>query len=78
VCQWSGGDRTWTHLGVNVIHGAEIVDGNVHGVDNSFDKSGTESVFGCCVKGDVLGPVAKGVLDVGVARFRQQQAGVVL
>ena len=60
-------------MGWNVVHWAEIVDGDVHGVNDSFDESRTESVFGCSVEGDVLSAIAEGVLDVGVGSFSQEQ-----
>ena len=47
------------HLSWNVVHRAEIVDGDVHGIHNSFDESGTESVFRCCVEGNVLSAITE-------------------
>ena len=59
----------WLHLRVYVVHCAKIVNGDVHGINDSFDKSRTESGFGCRVDGNVLRPVSEGVFDVGVTRF---------
>jgi hypothetical protein len=57
------------YLSVYVVHVAKIVDGDVHGINDCFDKSGTESGFGCRVDGNVLRAVSEGVFDVGVTRF---------
>lgn len=61
------------HLCMYVVHSAKIVDGHVHCINDCFDKSGTESGFGCRIDGNVLGPVSEGVFDVRVTRFCQKK-----
>jgi hypothetical protein len=71
-----GGGEGGDCLGMNVVHRAQVINSDVHGVDDSFDESGTESCFGRRVFGNVLGAVSEGIIDVGIGCLSKEQAAV--
>lgn len=74
VCSQAVDGDEEEYLRVYVVHGADVVDGDVHGVDHSFDKSRTESRFCCRILGDILGAIAERIFNVGIRCFGQEQA----